>query len=402
MKSDLFAARSENEVQFFEEGEVYYSTFLQKIRSAQQVIHLQTYIFEMDKFGSIVKEELIQASLRGVKVYLLVDGIGSKNLDDLIANEFMQAGVFYCKFSQVNFTNWVGIWSRRLHHKILLADGEAFVGGINVISETYTLNEVAPQLDFAVLLKGPIIQSLRVYCELIFSQTYSKSVKFDPMPAFQDRLSAVTTTKISVNDWFIWRSQITKQYKNLVASAEKDIVIINSYFFPRKKFMKQLVKAAKRGVRVRLILAKYSDWPSYVLATQYLYQYFLKNGVEIYQWNKSILHGKLATVDDKTVTIGSFNLNYTSYRHNLEMNVDLFSKEFTKNLNEKIENWITNSCEKIDADVFIEKATFKKRVAQLFFYLVLSLVANFSNALMFRKKKQDKNEDNKSTADTYT
>jgi cardiolipin synthase len=152
------------------------------------------------------------------------------------------------------------------------------------------------------------------------------------------------------------------------------------------KFMRQLVLAARRGVKVRLILPKYSDWPSWVLASQYLYLYFLRNGIEVYQWKASILHGKLATVDGEATTIGSFNLNYTSYQQNLEMNVDIFSSDFTQDIDRKIDGWITDSCEKIELNEFAKASTFKIWFMRRLYYVLLSVVANFSVALSFAPK----------------
>lgn len=170
----------------------------------------------------------------------------------------------------------------------------------------------------------------------------------------------------------------------MASDAQHQITIINSYFFPRKKFMKQLTDAVDRGVRVRLILPKYSDWPSYILASEYLYSFFLERGVEIYQWKKSILHGKLATVDHEWSTIGSFNLNYTSYQQNLELNVDIYSNEFTTFLNCEIDKLIIEGCQRVEINDFKEVCSFKTRIARLFFYLILSLIANFSIGLTFQ------------------
>jgi len=152
------------------------------------------------------------------------------------------------------------------------------------------------------------------------------------------------------------------------------------------------VDARKRGVRVRLILPKYSDWPSYILASEYLYGYFLKNDVEIYQWTKSILHGKLATIDDHWATIGSFNLNYTSYQQNLEMNVNVYSEGFTAELKAKIEDIIANGCVKLDAKTFTISSPLSLRFKRLFYYLILALVANFSIGLIYQ---EDNNKENR-------
>ena len=98
------------------------------------------------------------------------------------------------------------------------------------------------------------------------------------------------------------------------------------------------------------------------------------------------MHGKLATIDGKLTTVGSFNLNYTGYQQNLEMNVDIDSTEFTNALNLKIENWITEACERINETEHAANTLFES-FAQFFFYTILSLVADFSIALTARSAK---------------
>ena len=96
------------------------------------------------------------------------------------------------------------------------------------------------------------------------------------------------------------------------------------------------------------------------------------------------MHGKLATIDNHWSTIGSFNLNYTSYQQNLEMNVDIYSEVFTEQLNRKIEHLIVTGCEKIEASEFIEKASIKTRLLRFCCYVILNLIANFSIGLAFQ------------------
>lgn len=382
MKRALFPITKNNHVEFFEDGETYYEKFLNCIRGATKSIHLQTYIFEIDRIGIKVQEELILAARRGVEVCVLVDSIGSRNLTLKAEKEFIDAGIHFCRFNGIQI-KWLYRWGRRLHHKILLIDyKEAMVGGINVLYACLPgLN--FPQLDFAVYLKGPETVELAHYCQRIFKKASQHN---RPIKKITDYIQVPHGYEvgISINDWINGRSKITKQYSRMTIEAQHSITIINSYFFPRKKFMRQLTEAAARGVRVRLILPRYSDWPSYIMASEYLYEYFLKRGVEIYLWNKSVLHGKLATIDQSWSTIGSFNLNYTSYQQNLEMNVDIYSEDFTKDLNEKIEGYITEGCEKIDPAIFEERYTFKVRMSRLFFYLILAIIANFSIGLSFQ------------------
>lgn len=383
MKKALFPITTNNHVEFYQEGEHYYDKFLNCIRSAKKSIHLQTYIFEIDQVGSKVQNELINAAKRGVEVCVLVDSIGSRNLTLKDEQLFQDAGVLFCRFNGIQF-KWLYRWGRRLHHKILLVDyQEAIVGGINVLNGCAHGSSI-PQLDFAIYLKGPETIELSHYCQRIFNKASKSNRPLKKITEYHDTDGGYKVG-ISINDWIHGRSRITKQYARMTFEAQESITIINSYFFPRKKFMKQLTEAAARGVKVRLILPKYSDWPSYVMASEYLYEYFLKRGVEIYLWNKSILHGKLATIDNQWSTIGSFNLNYTSYQQNLEMNVDIYSKDFTEKLNSKIEEYITYGCEKIDPEFFKQKYTFRVRISRLFFYLILALIANFSIGLSFQE-----------------
>lgn len=391
MDHNFFQLSRNNYVRFLIDGPSYYEEFILLISAAKEVVHLQTYIFWEDEFGSRVKQELIKATERKVQVYVLVDSVGSRLLPLAAEEEMKKAGIHFLRFNSLHF-EWTYRWGRRLHHKILLIDEEAaLVGGINV---TYTCaeNSLYPQLDFAVLLKGPIIPRLSQYCELIYKSSTSSKISFPKLQYTAQSFPDGISVKILVNDWVFRRWQITKHYTKLTKKAKNEITIINSYFFPRKTFMKQLVQARKRGVRVRLILPKYSDWPSYILASEYLYSYFLKNDVEIYQWTKSILHGKLATIDDHWATVGSFNLNYTSYQQNLEMNVNVYSAEFTTHLKEKIDDIISTGCVKLEAKSFAVNSPLSLRIKRLFYYLILALVANFSIGLIYQ---EDNNKENR-------
>jgi cardiolipin synthase len=373
---------------FYLEGKNYFDYYLKLINEAQDSIHLHTYIFDMDSFGSRVFEALSRAALRGVQVHLLIDSFGSKNFSTQYEMELKSINIYFHRFNSFNY-KWIYQWGRRLHHKILLIDQKkAMVGGINVTTSGYGKKQVTQQLDFAVYVEGPILFEINKYCNAVFKKVYpQKTLK----PLVIEKIKSVLKNepfiqlKISINDWIDRRYQITKQYSKLTQRAQNNITIINPYFFPRKRFMKQLISAAKRGVRVRLILPKISDWPSYILASEYLYLYFLNNGVEIYQWNKSILHGKLATVDGIYATIGSFNLNHTSYQHNLELNIDLYSSLFTSQLDLIIEDLIKIGCDQVELVQFKKSASLRIRFLRFFYYHILSLVVRLSASLIFHE-----------------
>ncbi len=396
MKTNNSDLLHKSQVDLYLEGEKYYNHYINMINQAEKSIHLQTYIFEMDSFGQKVFEALINAASRGVKVYLLIDAVGSKDFETKYEEELVLASVFFCRFNNLSY-RWFYQWARRLHHKILLIDGkQSIVGGINVCSLSYTDAKVPHQLDFAVCLKGDINLKISKYCIYIFKKSYFKNKKnLSLTPLSLDHVLDLENPKtsnyfdvrLSINDWIYRRWQITKEYAHTTKVAQKNITIINSYFFPRRKFMKQLVRAAERGVKVKLILPKHSDWPSYVLATRHLYLYFLRNGVEIYEWDKSILHGKLATVDGRFSTIGSFNLNYTSYQQNLEMNVDILSDQFTQELDLVIAEMMLTGCKKIELEAFEQTTSIYTKCLQFFYYALLSTIAGFSVSLTVQERE---------------
>ncbi len=385
MKYDFSGITKGNKADFMLEGVSYYDSYVQMIDEAIDCIHLQTYIFEIDKFGVRVHAALIRAAKRGIKVYMIIDSVGSKEFNSKNEADLIAAGVHFVRFNSLHI-RWLYQWGRRMHHKILLADyNKAIVGGINVTTSGYgNENVIGQQLDFAVYLEGPIIFQLSRYCQSVFKKSFPKHMYFVTPPqsaAQKENLSL----QISINDWVYRRWQISQRFSRITKLAEKEITIVNSYFFPRHKFMRQLIEAAKRGVRVRLILPKISDWPSYILASQYLYENLIKNGVEIYQWEKSILHGKLATVDGKLSTLGSFNLNYTSYQQNLEMNIEVFSENYTANLNAVIDEIINVGCEKVEVKDLLENSPLRIRIMRRFFYVIVSIIANFSVILTYQE-----------------
>lgn len=391
MKSSFLNTLYRSQVEFYIEGEKYYDLYINMINEAKKTIHLQTYIFEMDFFGQKVFDSLIKAKSRGVEVYVLVDAVGSRDFESKYEEELLQAGIYFYRFNDMSY-RWFYQWARRLHHKILLIDEKkSLVGGINVTSLSYGKPESSQHLDFAVLLDGSICLNIAKYCIQILNKSSNLKLNISILDndfSSDNRTSSnIYDVRLSINDWVYRRWQITKLYSNITQLAKKNITIVNSYFFPRRKFMKQLVSSAKRGVKVRLILPKHSDWPTYILATRHLYLYFLRNGVEIYEWEKSILHGKLAIIDGRFSTIGSFNLNYTGYQQNLEMNVDILSDQFTQELDNVIELLIKTGCKKIELDTFEQSTSIYTKCLQFFYYALLSTIAGFSVNLTYQEKE---------------
>jgi len=325
-------------------GEDYFLRLRNIISKAQNEIHLQSYIFENDTTGLEIAEALKEAANRKVKVYVLLDGYGSSKLPKKFLENLKQNGInirfFSPFFSKNNF--YIG---RRLHHKVVVVDGEiVLIGGINIANKYRGSNTEHPWLDYAVQIEGASIgEPLQQLCKDIYLKKIRTNKEIIQCNFYNTN---ETFVKILRNDWLKQKNEICNSYINALQKADKEVIILGSYYLPGRRLSNALKSAAKRGIKVRIILSGVSDLPIVMRATHYLYSSLLKQGIELFEWKKSVLHGKLATIDKGWATIGSFNLNHLSSYGSIEMNVEINSAEFSKNLSVHLIN-VLQQCDNI-------------------------------------------------------
>lgn len=319
MASDTHTSPSDGSLRLVRSGVDYFDTLLELINRAKEVIHLQTYIFDADETGLRVISALKEAAVRGVKVFVVVDGFGSKDFPDGIKVDIERVGIIFKVFSPIGELNLLHL-GRRMHHKIVVVDGRfCLVGGINVADKYCGALGEEPWLDFAILISGEAALKGQQICDAILRRKLSR--KSNGLPAsFKIGDSDV---RFRQNDWFRGKFQVTRGYVKRFSLARKEVWIVASYFLPNRAIRKALRKAARNGAKIRLILPGQSDVPLFKSATSHLYQYLDKCGAEIYEWERSVLHGKLAMVDGQWTTIGSFNLNNLSVFGSIELNVEV-------------------------------------------------------------------------------
>ncbi|MFV8373558.1 phospholipase D-like domain-containing protein [Flavobacterium sp. LB2P74] len=314
-------------------GEDYFSRLEAIIRNSQFEIHLQMYLFENDATGNRIIKALKEAALRKVQVYVLLDGLGSLSFPSEILKEMRQSGINIRFFAPL-FSTYTFYLGRRLHRKVIVADAKVvLIGGINVADKYCGSNTEAPWLDYAVQLKGEIAEPLQKLCSDIYLKKrrfHNKKIK-SPFLVQEDAM-----VRILQNDWLKNKNEICDGYIKSIRNAKKEIIIVGSYFLPGIRIIRALKKASKSKVKIKLILSGKSDLPLTRRATCFLYDKLLNYNIELYEWDQSILHGKVAVVDGNWTTIGSFNLNnlssYGSLEMNVEINSDLFSKMFQAHL----------------------------------------------------------------------
>lgn len=364
------SSRSVENIELVHSGENYFFRLLRIISNAQYEIHFQTYIFENDSTGLEIAKALKEAVNRNVKVYVLLDAYGSAKLPDVFFEDLIHKGIhirlFSPWYSRNNF--YIG---RRLHHKVVVVDGKiAIIGGINIANKYRGSSTEQPWLDYAVQIEGTsIAEPLGQLCKNIhLKKSRNKRIPIQSH-FYKDNGASV---KILRNDWLKKRNEIHKAYINALRKSDKEVIMVASYFLPGRRLSVELKKAAKRAVKVKIILSGISDLPIVMRATQYLYASLLNQGIELFEWKKSVLHGKLMVIDNEWSTIGSFNLNHLSSYGSIEMNAEINSQEFCEKLYTHLMGVIEQS-EKITVETLKIRNDIVTRLKSWFAYRLVRL-----------------------------
>ncbi|MES2655546.1 MAG: phospholipase D-like domain-containing protein [Bacteroidota bacterium] len=353
-KLGIYPYRYGNRLTLIESGHLFFDKLVDLIESAKEEIHFQLYIFEPDATGRIIADLLIKAAARGVKIYVVLDAYGSKNFNETGQKEFRKAGIAFYFYSPIKFGNYLHM-GMRLHHKIICVDKQyALVGGINVSNNYSQYTDEAPWLDFAVFIEGSVIIDLLQICYSVLRTVRKEEKHFWRKIKVVEKVTESEPIKARVlqNNWLQAKFGISRQYKQKIRAAEKQITLVVSYFIPPISLKRILKKASKRGVQVNLILGAVSDVGLVKHASQYFYADMLKSGIKLFEWNKSVLHGKLALVDSDWMCIGSYNLNHLSDFGSIECNIEVFDDAFCQQSQSAIDEIIAKGCSKIELSQF--------------------------------------------------
>ncbi len=336
-----------NRVRLIRGGREYFDLLIRLINEASNTIHLQFYIFEEDDTGTSVSDALIDAAKRGVKVYLLVDAFGSQGLSREFVGRLVESGVKVRRFQPL-FKSRRFYFGRRLHHKVVVVDARhSLVSGLNIGNRYNDVNGVPAWLDWALYVEGEVAPALEDVCRRRLRMRLPKGASGPPP-------DTEMPVRIRINDWIRRKREIFRSYLEMFRNAESHITIMSAYFLPGRLFRRKIVAARKRGVRIRVILTADADVVMIKYAERYIYRWLFKHGIEVYEYRRSIVHGKMAMYDDKWMTIGSYNVNNLSAYGSIELNLDVNDPAFVKKVGRTIDALIESDC------VPITEKTFRK------------------------------------------
>jgi cardiolipin synthase len=394
-----------NDVRLLKNGIEFFPALCDAFDAATLSIHMETYIFRLDRIGNQVLDHLLQAAKRGIKVRVVLDGFGCAAEEKYIQNCLQAAGaqcrIFRPEPKQFGFNSFNIQRLRRLHRKITVIDSRlGFVGGINIEDDYATYEPGAastePRFDYALSLTGPAIPDLVHAQQLLWlgmsrlDETTNeiigvsrgarlwralrlKKLSFQNLRKRSNSPARTgkTNAAIILRDNFRHRKSIEAAYLTEITHARHDIIIANAYFLPGHKLRKALIQAVRRGVRVRLLLQGKIEYRMQYFATRWIYDRFLRAGVEIYEYTPSFLHAKVAVIDNIS-TVGSSNLDPFSLLLAREANVLIDDREFSAKLRDSLQGAMEHGSHIIEHTLYVQQEWFP-RLGDACAYLLLRI-----------------------------
>ena len=313
-------------------GGATFDALLAAIAGAGHHLHVEYYIFEPDHTGAQVRDALVAAAKRGVRVRLLLDAIGSNRLGRGFLAPMRTAGVEIAWFHPVRL-RW--LWRPRMnlrnHRKVVVVDGlVGFTGGINVTDEENEYLRGDAFHDLHLRLEGEVVRWL----QLAFLEdwhyatgTALRDDRFWPVVAPGDVLAQVLPAGPDSPWEAIHRVQV-----EAVHQANRRIWLVTPYFVPGEAARMALTSAALRGLDVRVMVPARSDSVVVSAAARSYYDDLLAAGVRVFEYGPRVLHSKALLVDEDLCLIGSANFDHRSFRLNFELSLLMHGRALASTL----------------------------------------------------------------------
>ena len=369
-----------NRITLLNSGAEYFPALLSDIAAARAEIYLESYIFADDAIGHQVAGALAGAAARGVEVNVTVDGFGARNFRADFLPRLTAAGVrsiFYRP--EISPFHLHRHRLRRLHRKLVVIDARvAFVGGINIVDDDNAPEDMRPRYDYAVRIEGPALRQIhhaaRRMWEIVSWAKFRR--RFRPAAPVTPgcEITGGQEAALLIRDNIRHRNDILQAYITAINGARDEILIANAYFLPGLRFGLALHAAARRGVRITILLQGKTDHPLLRYATQTLYAALLKAGMRIYEYEKSFMHAKVAVIDRVWATVGSSNIDPFSLLLAKEANLFVRNPAFAAELHVSVGHAIASGAREVLAGELTTHPWYLRTVRWLSYVLVRAVV----------------------------
>jgi cardiolipin synthase len=319
-----------NDITSLVNGEQIYASMLEAIRSAQTNITFETFVFR-DDIGATFVNELAAAARRGVQVHMLLDWLGSRTMDSALLAAARTAG---CELHLYHPPSWyhLGRLNNRTHRKLLVIDGKTgFTGGVGMgVEWAAGCMGLPPWRETHFRAEGPVVAQMQA----VFVDNWIKATgrvlhgaEYFPKLAAAGDMDAQMFGSSPVGG----SESMHLMVLLALTAAKTSIDIENAYFVPDKLTVEALCSAARRGVRVRIVVpGRYTDARVGRWAAQGLYGALLRAGIHIYEYQPTMMHCKVLVIDGLWSSVGSANFDDRSFRLNDEANLNVFSESLAR------------------------------------------------------------------------
>ena len=327
-----------NSLEVLENGERAYPAMLESIEAAQESVYLCTYIFQLDNIGNRFVEALHRATLRGVDVRVIVDGIGELYSFPRTAGKRMrELGIPMARFLPPTLIPPTLYLNLRTHRKLLICDGRVgYTGGMNIADRhlVHYQGNRSPVHDVQFRLGGPVVAQMQADFLEDWRFCIGESPpteRVDPTPR-ADAVAGDAVCRVIADGPNEDLDKLAAIMLGAVSAARKRVGIVTPYFLPSREMISALQTAVLRGVKVDLVLPSRNNLPYVHWATQNMLWEVVQRGVGVYYQPPPFDHSKLFLIDDFYAQIGSANLDPRSLRLNFELAVEVFDRQFSSAL----------------------------------------------------------------------
>lgn len=318
-----------NSVEFLTDGRQMFYTMMHDIMSARETINIMFFIVKNDETGRQFIDALTKKAREGVEVRLLLDSMGSRQINDKVLRDFLDAGgkrayFFPRKFNLVNFD-----FNYRNHRKLAVIDGIiGYTGGFNIAREYLGLKKkFGYWRDTHIRITGQSVQDINARFildwraaskeKIILSEAFYSSVINEGDTGIQIVSSGPDSVK----------EEVKRSLMKMITSAERSIYVQTPYFVPDDSILESLKMAAQCGVDVRVMIPCRPDHPLVYWATYSYAGELVKSGGRVFIYEKGFLHSKTMVVDGEVGTVGSANFDRRSFSLNFESNAFIYDKK---------------------------------------------------------------------------
>jgi cardiolipin synthase A/B len=333
-----------NSIVALQNGDEIFPAMLKAIRGAQSTINFETYIYWSGVTGDEFAKALIERVRAGVKVHLMLDWLGSEKMKQQLLTEMQDAGVEIERYHALRWYS-LGKLNNRTHRKVLIVDGKiGFTGGVGIADE-WMGHAQDPEhwRDIHFQIEGPVVAQIQAAFldnwvtttgRVLNGESYFPTLP----PAGGIKMQMFMSSPAGGSE------SMRLMYLMAITAAQQSIDIEAAYFIPDDLMARELIKARSRGVRIRILLPdKHIDSETVRIATKRAWGPLLESGVEIYEYDPTMLHCKMLIFDHYMVSVGSTNFDMRSFELNDEASLNVFDTNFAKSMTAVFETDLKSS-----------------------------------------------------------